>query len=102
VCADAGDPASYVGAVPADLVVLATGYEKQPSGIRRLCGDEVADRVGDVWGFDEQGFMRSMWTRTGQDRFWLMGGALNECRLFSRFLALQIKADLEGLLPPPD
>jgi len=87
--------------VPADLVVLATGYEKQPSGIRRLCGDEVADRVGDVWGFDEQGFMRSMWTRTGQDRFWLMGGALNECRLFSRFLALQIKADLEGLLPPP-
>ena len=27
-------------------------------------------------------------------------GALNEVRLFSRFLALQIKADLEGLLPP--
>ena len=88
--------------VPADLVVLATGYEKQPAGIRRLCGDAVADRVGDVWGFDDQGFMRNMWTRTGQDRFWLMGGALNECRLFSRFLALQIKADLEGLLPPPD
>jgi cation diffusion facilitator CzcD-associated flavoprotein CzcO len=87
--------------IPADLVVLATGYEKQPAGIRRLCGDEVADRVGDVWGFDEQGFMRNMWTRTGQDRFWLMGGALNECRLFSRFLALQIKADLEGLLPRP-
>jgi cation diffusion facilitator CzcD-associated flavoprotein CzcO len=80
--------------IPADLVVLATGYEKQTASIRRLCGDEVADRVGDVWGFDEQGFMRNMWTRTGQDRFWLMGGALNECRLFSRFLALQIKADL--------
>lgn len=87
--------------VPADLVVLATGYERQAAGIRRLCGDTVADRVGDVWGFDEQGFMRNMWTRTGQDRFWLMGGALNECRLFSRFLALQIKADLEGLLPEP-
>jgi hypothetical protein len=28
-----------------------------------------------------------------------MGGALNEVRLFSRFLALQIQADLEGLLP---
>jgi cation diffusion facilitator CzcD-associated flavoprotein CzcO len=85
--------------VPADLVVLATGFERQPAAIRRLLGEAVADRVGDVWGFDEQGFMRSMWTRTGQDRFWLMGGALNECRLFSRFLALQIKADLEGLLP---
>jgi hypothetical protein len=29
-----------------------------------------------------------------------MGGALNECRLYSRFLAVQIKADLEGLVPP--
>jgi cation diffusion facilitator CzcD-associated flavoprotein CzcO len=87
--------------VPADLVVLATGYEKQAASLARLCGDTVADRVGEVWGFDEHGFMRSMWRRTGQDRFWLMGGALNECRLFSRFLALQIKADLAGLLPAP-
>jgi cation diffusion facilitator CzcD-associated flavoprotein CzcO len=85
--------------IPADLVVLATGYETQQAGIRRLCGQQVADRVGPVWGFDEQGFMRGMWTRTGQDHLWLMGGALNECRLFSRFLALQIKADLVGLLP---
>jgi cation diffusion facilitator CzcD-associated flavoprotein CzcO len=89
------------GLVPADLVVLATGYEKQTEGIRRLCGDAVAGRVGPVWGFDEQGFMRNMWTRTGQDRLWLMGGALNEVRLFSRFLALQIQADLERLLPAP-
>jgi cation diffusion facilitator CzcD-associated flavoprotein CzcO len=85
--------------IPADLVVLATGYEKQTEGIRRWCGAEVARRVGPVWGFDEQGFMRNMWTRTGQDRLWVMGGALNEVRLFSRFLALQIQADLEGLLP---
>jgi hypothetical protein len=87
--------------IPADLVVLATGYEKQTEGIRRWCGEEVARRVGPVWGFDEQGFMNNMWTRTGQDRLWLMGGALNEVRLFSRFLALQIQADLEGLLPAP-
>jgi cation diffusion facilitator CzcD-associated flavoprotein CzcO len=87
--------------IPADLVVLATGYEKQTEGIRRWCGEEVARRVGPVWGFDEQGFMKNMWTRTGQDRLWLMGGALNEVRLFSRFLALQLQADLEGLLPAP-
>jgi hypothetical protein len=29
-----------------------------------------------------------------------MGGAMNESRLYSRFLALQIRADLAGLLPP--
>jgi cation diffusion facilitator CzcD-associated flavoprotein CzcO len=86
--------------IPADLVVMATGYDNQTQSIRRLLGDQVASRVGEVWGFNEQGFMRNMWTRTGQDRFWLMGGALNECRLFSRFLALRIKADLLGLQPP--
>jgi hypothetical protein len=30
-----------------------------------------------------------------------MGGGLNECRLYSRFLAVLIKADLEGILPAP-
>jgi cation diffusion facilitator CzcD-associated flavoprotein CzcO len=83
--------------VPADLVVLATGFETQIATIRRLLGDEVADKVGSLWGFDEQGFMRNMWKRIAQDHLWIMGGGLAECRLYSRFLALQIKADLEGL-----
>jgi cation diffusion facilitator CzcD-associated flavoprotein CzcO len=84
--------------IGADLVVMATGYENQQEMIRRLFGDEVAELVGPIWGFDEQGYMRGMWRRTGQERFWIMGGALNECRLYSRFLALQIKAELEGLI----
>jgi hypothetical protein len=83
--------------VPADLVVLATGYENQQEGVRRFFGDAVADRVGPVWGHDDDGFMRGMWRRTGQQGLWLMGGALLECRMWSRFLALQIKADLEGI-----
>jgi cation diffusion facilitator CzcD-associated flavoprotein CzcO len=83
--------------IPADLVVLATGYENQQEGVRRFFGDAVADRVGPVWGHDDDGFMRGMWRRTGQQGLWLMGGALLECRMWSRFLALQIKADLEGI-----
>ena len=83
--------------MPADLVVLATGFETQVATIRRLLGNGVADKIGSVWGFDEQGFMRNMWKRTEQDHLWIMGGGLAECRLYSRFLALQIKADLEGL-----
>jgi cation diffusion facilitator CzcD-associated flavoprotein CzcO len=84
--------------IPADLVVLATGFETQIATIRRLLGAEVAGKVGDLWGFDDQGFMKNMWKRTGQEHLWVMGGALAECRLYSRFLALQIKTDLEGLL----
>ncbi|MGF7162620.1 cation diffusion facilitator CzcD-associated flavoprotein CzcO [Rhodoligotrophos appendicifer] len=88
--------------MPFDLVVLATGFETMEASIRRLLGDEVADRVGPVWGFDEDQTMRNMWKRTGQENFWIMGGAIIEARLFSRFLALQIKASLEGLLPAPE
>lgn len=83
--------------VPADLVVLATGYENQQQAVRRFLGDEIADKVGPIWGFDEDFELRNMWKPTGQDRLWIMGGNLLESRLHSRFLALQIKADLESI-----
>jgi cation diffusion facilitator CzcD-associated flavoprotein CzcO len=85
--------------IGAELVVLATGFENEQEGIRRLLGDEVAERVGPIWGFDEQQFPRNMWKRTAQPGLWIAGGGLNECRLFSRFLALQLKASLEGIMP---
>ncbi len=81
----------------ADLIVLATGYANQQEGVRYLLGDEIADKVGPIWGFDENGTMRNMWQRTPQPGLWVMGGALMEARLQSRFLAVQIKAELEGL-----
>ena len=85
--------------VEADLVVLATGYDNLQEGVRRLLGDEIADRVGPIWGFDDHGAMRNMWMRTAQPGFWVMGGSLIDARLHSTFLAVQIKADLDGLFP---
>jgi cation diffusion facilitator CzcD-associated flavoprotein CzcO len=85
--------------MPSDLVVLATGFETMQESVRRLLGDQVATRVGPVWGFDSEGNLRGMWTQLGQPGLWLMGGSILEARLNSRFLALQIKASLEGLLP---
>ena len=85
--------------VPCDVVVLATGFRNMQEGIRQLVGDDVADRVGPIWGFDEDYQMRNMYRRTAQDGFWVMGGALIDARLNSRFLALEIKASLEGILP---
>ena len=85
--------------VPCDLVVLATGFRNMQETIRALVGDTIADRVGPVWGFDEEHNMRNLWTRTAQEGFWIMGGSILEARLNSRYLALEIKASLQGLLP---
>jgi putative flavoprotein involved in K+ transport len=84
--------------VAADLLVLATGYKSQQELARRLFGDEVAERVGPVWGF-EGGELRNMWKRTAQKGLWFTAGSLAQCRIFSKYLALQIKACEVGLMP---
>jgi cation diffusion facilitator CzcD-associated flavoprotein CzcO len=81
-----------------DAVVLATGYKPQQELVRVLFGDEVADRVGPVWGYDDEGELRSMWRRTPQEGLWFTAGSLAQCRIYSRFLALQIKACELGLI----
>lgn len=82
----------------ADLIVLATGYKNMADTTRVLLGDEVADKVGPVWGFDEGGELRNMWKRTAQPGLWFTAGSLAQCRIYSRYLALQIKACEAGLL----
>jgi putative flavoprotein involved in K+ transport len=84
--------------VPAQLLVLATGYKSQQEVARRLLGDEVAQRIGRVWGFDD-GELRNMWKRTAQKGLWFTAGSLALCRIFSKYLALQIKACEVGLMP---
>lgn len=86
--------------VPADLIVLATGYLPQKELVRRSLGDALAERIGPVWGLDERGDLSNMFRRTPQEGLWFMAGALPHCRINSRYLALQIKATEIGLLEP--
>ncbi|KAF2188399.1 FAD/NAD(P)-binding domain-containing protein [Zopfia rhizophila CBS 207.26] len=81
----------------ADEIIFATGYQNMRTQARMIFGDEVADRVGDVWGFDEEGEFRTMWQRSGHPGLWFMGGNLGISRYYSRILALQIKAIEEGI-----
>jgi putative flavoprotein involved in K+ transport len=83
----------------ADLVVLATGYLGMRESARALLGDDVADRCGPVWGLDDEGELRTVFRRSGQEGLWFTGGNLQVSRYHSRLLALQIKAIEEGLLP---
>jgi putative flavoprotein involved in K+ transport len=85
--------------LPAELVVLATGYEGHEHMVRTFFGSQVAARVGQVWGFDPQTQeLANMWVRTPQQGLWFTGGAFSQCRIYSRYLALQIQAQELGLL----
>ncbi|HEY6981420.1 NAD(P)/FAD-dependent oxidoreductase [Reyranella sp.] len=82
----------------ADLIVLATGYKGQEHLVRKLFGDEVAARVGPIWGFGEGQELRNMFAATAQPGLWFIAGSLAQCRIYSKYLALQIKACELGLL----
>jgi putative flavoprotein involved in K+ transport len=82
-----------------DIIVLATGYKPLQEWVRAMFGDDVAHRVGPIWGIGEDGELRAMYARTGQEGFYVAGGGLPGARAYSHFTALLIKAALEGLLP---
>ncbi len=86
--------------IKADLLVTATGYKNQQDVVRLYLGDEIANRVGKVWGFDDFGEQRNMWRRTRQPGLWFTAGGLPHVRIYSKYLALQIKAIELGLIKP--
>jgi cation diffusion facilitator CzcD-associated flavoprotein CzcO len=82
-----------------DLFVLATGYKGPDHLLQQLFGEQVAKRVGRVWGFDEASSeLRNMWTRTPQPGLWFVGGAFSQARIYSRYIAAQIAAIEAGQL----
>jgi putative flavoprotein involved in K+ transport len=83
----------------ADLIVLATGYKGQQYLVRKLFGEGVAARVGPIWGFGDEQELRNMFTRTAHPGLWFIAGSFAQCRIYSKYLGLQIKACEVGLLP---
>jgi putative flavoprotein involved in K+ transport len=86
--------------VAADVLVLATGYFPQAELVRRALGEEMAARIGPVWGIGEDGELNNMFKRTPQQGLWFIAGGLAQCRINSKYLALQIKAMELGKLAP--
>jgi cation diffusion facilitator CzcD-associated flavoprotein CzcO len=83
--------------LPADLIVLATGYRPQEELVQKLFGEAVARRIGPIWGFGTEQELRNMYARTRQPGLYFIAGSLAQCRINSKYLALQIKAIEEGL-----
>ncbi|MCP1828746.1 MULTISPECIES: NAD(P)/FAD-dependent oxidoreductase [Bradyrhizobium] len=95
--------------LPADLVVYATGYGSMNGWAADLISKNVADKVGKVWGLGSdttkdpgpwEGEQRNMWKPTQQEALWFHGGNLHQSRHYSQYLALQLKARMEGIPTP--
>jgi len=95
--------------LPADLVVYATGYGSMNGWAADLISQDVADKVGKVWGLGSdttkdpgpfEGEQRNMWKPTQQEALWFQGGNLHQSRHYSIYLALQLKARFERIPTP--
>lgn len=93
----------------ADLIVYATGYGSMNGWLADLVSPEIADRVGKCWGYGSdtpkdpgpwEGELRNMWKPTNVPNLWIHGGNLHQSRHYSSYLALQLKARMEGLETP--
>lgn len=93
----------------ADLVVFATGYRSMNGLAADIVGQDVADKVGKVWGLGSdttkdpgpwEGEQRNMWKPTQQQNLWFHGGNLHQSRFYSLYLALQLKAREAGIDTP--
>ena len=82
----------------ADLLVTATGYQPQQEVVRQILGSEVADKVGPIWGLDGDNELRNMYKPTAQKGLWFLSSGLSQARMYTLYVALQIKAREIGLV----
>lgn len=77
--------------------------------IAQIVSREVGDRIGKCWGLGSgtrndpgpwQGEPRNMYKPVAHENMWIQGGNLALSRFFSKFVALQIKACMEGIHTP--
>ena len=90
--------------LPADAVIYATGFGSMEAWVSRLIDQETAAKIGRCWGYGSghrgdpgpwDGELRNMWKPTAQQGLWFMGGNLAQVRIYSHYLALQLRADCD-------
>ena len=95
--------------VPAEVVIQSTGFQSMHEVVAKIVDRATADAIGPCWGLGSgtrndpgpwHGELRNMYKPTAQEALWFQGGNLALSRFFSKFLALQIKARMEGISTP--
>lgn len=93
----------------ADVIIQSTGFHSMHEVVAGIVSRETADRIGTCWGLGSgtrndpgpwHGELRNMYKPVTQENMWFQGGNLALQRFFSKFVALQIKARMEGVKTP--
>ena len=96
-------------ALPADVIIYATGYQPMTARVAQIVSPEAADQIGPNWGYGSGtrgdpgpwlGELRNMWKPLAHPALWFHGGNLALSRHYSLYVALQLKARMEGLPTP--
>jgi putative flavoprotein involved in K+ transport len=96
-------------ALAADVIIYATGYQPMTARVAQIVSQEAADRIGPNWGYGSGtrgdpgpwlGELRNMWKPLAHPALWFHGGNLALSRHYSLYVALQLKARMEGLPTP--
>jgi putative flavoprotein involved in K+ transport len=92
-----------------DAIICATGFQSMNRTVAGIVSEDVADKVGKCWGLGSgtpgdpgpwEGEPSNMWKPTQQEGLWFHGGNLHLSRFYSLYLALQLKARMEGIATP--
>lgn len=93
----------------ADVIIQSTGFHSMHEVVAGIISRETADRIGTCWGLGSgtrhdpgpwHGELRNMYKPVAQENLWFQGGNLALQRFFSKYVALQIKARMEGIETP--
>ena len=95
--------------IAADAIIQSTGFQSMHEVVAKIVSRDVADEIGTCWGLGSgtrndpgpwHGELRNMYKPVAQQNLWFQGGNLALSRFFSKFVALQVKARMEGLDTP--
>ncbi|GJJ15730.1 hypothetical protein Clacol_010008 [Clathrus columnatus] len=86
----------------ADAVVFATGYEPPKNVIASVFGQEIANKITPIWGFNEIHELKRAYSPSGHPGIWWGIGDFYVPRYSSKALGIQIKARLLGIITDED
>jgi putative flavoprotein involved in K+ transport len=95
--------------IAVDAIIQSTGFQSMHEVVAAIVSREVGDAIGTCWGLGSgtrhdpgpwHGELRNMYKPVAQENLWFQGGNLALQRFFSKFVALQIKARMEGIPTP--